>query len=106
MVRGAFFAICLAQADNAQLSAWHSENQNMPPMPDEANGYGARFSVTPACSGPRYGRFEVGRGGHIINAVLGDIGDVLAIVELDRQALIVFTIKCGVNPLPQRFVNA
>jgi hypothetical protein len=95
MVRSAFLAICLAQA---QLSASHSENQNMQPMPDEANGYGARFSVTPACSGPRYGRFEVevGRGGHI-NAVLGDIGDALAIVELHRQALIVYTIKCGVN---------
>jgi hypothetical protein len=66
-----------------------------------------RFSVTPACIGPRYGRFEVevGRGGHI-NAVLGDIGDVLAIVELDRQALIVYTIKCGVNLSPQRVVNA
>jgi hypothetical protein len=74
MVRGAF----IAQADNAQLSASHSENQNMQPMPDEANGYGARFSVTPACIGPRYGLFEleVGRGGHI-NAVPGDIGDVL-----------------------------
>jgi hypothetical protein len=67
MVRGAFFAICLAQADNAPLSASHSENQNMQPMPEEANGYGARFSVTPACIGPRYGRFEVevGRGGHM-----------------------------------------
>jgi hypothetical protein len=29
--------------------------------------------------------------------MLSDIGDVLAAVELNRQALIVYTIKCGVN---------
>ena len=70
----------------------------MQPMPDEAKGDGAHFSVTPACIGRRYGRFEVefSRGCHIY-AMLSDIGDVLAAVELNRQALIVYTIKCGVN---------
>ena len=66
----------------------------MQAMGDETDGYGARFSVALACINPRHSRFEVefSRGGHIY-AVLGDIGDVLAAGKLNRQGLIVYTIK-------------
>ena len=66
----------------------------MQAMGDETDGNGARFSVALACISPRHSRFEVefSRGGHIY-AVLGDIGDVFAAVKLNRQGLIVYTIK-------------
>jgi hypothetical protein len=94
MIGGAFFAICLAQANNPQLPAAHGENQNMQTMSDETDGYGAYFSVALACISPRLSRFEVefGRGSHIYT-VLRNIGDVLAAVKLNRQVLIVYTIK-------------
>lgn len=52
------------------------------------------YSIALACIGPRLSRFEVefSCSGHIY-AVLGDIGDVLAAVKLNRQGLIVYTIK-------------
>ena len=61
---------------------------------DETDSYGTHCSIALACIGPRHSRFkvEVGRGGHIY-AVLGDTGDILAAVELNRQAFIVYTIK-------------
>jgi hypothetical protein len=44
------------------------------------------------------GRFEVEFScGRHINAVLGDIGDILVAVELNRQDLIVYTIKWNVK---------
>ena len=82
----------LRQADDPQLSASHGENQNIQTIGDEADSYGRHFSIALACIGPRRFEVEVGRGGHIY-AVLGDIGDILAAVEVNRQALIVYTIK-------------
>ena len=94
MIGGSFFAICLAQANNPQLQTAHSEHQNMQTIGDETDGYGARFSVALTCISPCHSRFEVEFScGRHINAVFGDIGDILATVEVNRQDLIVYTIK-------------
>ena len=66
----------------------------MQTMGDETDRDGAHLPVALARVRPRHSRFEIEfcRGGHI-NAVLGDIGDVLGAVKLNRQDLIVYTIK-------------
>lgn len=66
----------------------------MQTMGDETDRYDAHFSVALARVRPRHSRFEIEfcHGGHIY-AVLGDIGDILAEVELNRQVFIVYTIK-------------
>ena len=70
----------------------------MQTMGDEADGYGARFSVDLACVSPGHRRFKVEFScGRHINAVLGDIGDILAAVKLNRQDLIVYIIKWNVK---------
>lgn len=63
-------------------------------MGDETDRYGAHFSVALARVRPRHSRFEIEfcPGGHIYG-VLGDIGDVLGAVKLNRQDFIVYTIK-------------
>ena len=71
----------------------------MQTMGDKTDSYGgARFSVALACVRPRHSRFEVEFScGRHINAVLGDIGDILDAVKLNRQDLIVYIIKWNVK---------
>jgi len=50
----------------------------MQTMGDEADGYGARFSIDLACVSPGHSRFKVEFScGRHIDAVLGDMGDIL-----------------------------
>ena len=66
----------------------------MQAMADETDGNCANFSVALPCIGPSLSCLEVefSRSGHIY-AMLGDIGYVLVAIELNRQDLIVYTIK-------------
>jgi len=67
-------------------------------MGDEADGYGARFSIDLACVSPGHSRFKVEFScGRHIDAVLGAWAIFLSAVKLNRQDLIVYIIKWNVK---------
>jgi len=69
----------------------------MQAMADKNNGYGANLPVALACISPRLRVSKSNSARQPYRRHVCNVGDVLAAVELNCQALIVFTIKWRVK---------